>query len=365
MPAPRSNRLRRALPTFVAVVTVLSSASCTTTSTKSQAADYCAMMPDSVGLYVDNPVTHLGYPIGKIAAITPSAQSVRVEFKIDDGRSIPADAKAVTRSTSILADRALELVGDFAEGEHLSPGGCIPLGRSLTPKSLSEVIGASANFINSINPVGSENVRDLVHGADEASRNQGLNANRLLTTTSLVVDSPDQAIGDLGSITRNLNQLTTMLVDLEPTLNGVFDDAAHSVAREVADTLKASSDTFEGIIPLIEAAAAIEKELGPQIQQLLDAMSVVLRKASPRAPFYASLLNVAPRVINGLINLANNHDFTLHYRPPLYRIRTPDGVLQCNIMNASMPGSCANVKGTPYAVDVALLQYVLTLAANK
>ncbi len=34
-------------------------------------------------------------------------------------------------------------------------------------------------------------------------------------------------------------------------------------------------------------------------------------------------------------------------------------------MNASMPGSCANVKGTPYAVDVALLQYVLTQAAQR
>jgi phospholipid/cholesterol/gamma-HCH transport system substrate-binding protein len=29
-------------------------------------------------------------------------------------------------------------------------------------------------------------------------------------------------------------------------------------------------------------------------------------------------------------------------------------------MNASMPGSCANVQGEPYAVDIALLQYVLS-----
>ncbi|WP_406813481.1 MlaD family protein [Mycobacterium sp. M23085] len=364
MLAPLSRRFRRTLPAFVAVVAALSNASCTSPP-KSQAVDYCAVMPDSVGLYVDNPVTHLGYPIGKIAAITPSAQSVRVDFTIDGGRPIPADAKAVTRSTSILADRALELVGDYQEGQHLPPGGCIPLGRSLTPKSLSEVIGSSTTFLNSINPAGSQNIGDLVRGVDEASRSQGPNANKLLTTTSSVVESPDQAIGDLGSITRNLRQLSTMLVDVNPTLKGVFDDGALSVAREVDDGLKGATDLFDGIIPVVEAAAAIEKELGPQIQQLLDAISVVVRKASPRAPFYASLLNVAPRVINGLINLANNHDFTLHYRPPLYRIRTPDGVLQCNIMNASVPGSCANVKGTPYAVDVALLQYVLTMAAHK
>jgi phospholipid/cholesterol/gamma-HCH transport system substrate-binding protein len=323
------------------------------------------MMPDSVGLYVDNPVTHLGFPIGKIASVTPSAQSVRVEFTIDDGRSIPADAKAVTRSTSILADRALELVGNYDQDRHLSPGGCIPLGRSLTPKSLSEVIGSSTTFLNSINPAGSNNVGQMITGIDQALHGYGPDANRFLTTTSSVVDSPDQAIGDLASITRNLRQLTTTLVDVNPTLQGVFDDAAFSVGREASDTLLGADDAFEGIIKVVAAAQGIEKELGPQVQQLLDAIAVVVRKGSPRAPFYASLLNVAPRVINGLINLANNHDFTLHYRPPLYRIRTPDGVLQCNIMNASMPGSCANVKGTPYAVDVALLQYVLTQAANK
>jgi hypothetical protein len=86
---------------------------------------------------------------------------------------------------------------------------------------------------------------------------------------------------------------------------------------------------------------------------------------TPRAPFYASILNIAPRLINGAVNMANSHQFgTLRYRPPLYRMRTPDGVMQCNLMNAKVPGSCANVQGTPYAVDVALLQYVLTEASR-
>jgi virulence factor Mce-like protein len=364
MPASLSHRLLRTALAILAAATTLGATSCTP-ATESHAKQYCALMPDSVGLYVNNPVTHLGYPIGKIAAVTASATAVRVDFTIDDGRSIPATAKAVTRSTSILADRALELAGDYRQGPYLSPGGCIPLSQSLTPKSLSEVIGASTTFLNAINPAGSRNIGDLVKGIDKATRGQGPNANKLLTTASTVVDSSDQAIGDLGSIARNLRELTSTLVDINPTLQGVFDDTAHSAGREVADTLKGGSDTFEGIIPIIDAAADLEKELGPQIQQLLDALSVVLRKVSPRAPFYASLLNVTPRILNGLINLANNHDFTLHYRPPLYRIRTPDGVAQCNIMNASMPGSCANVKGTPYAVDVALLQYVLTQAAAK
>jgi phospholipid/cholesterol/gamma-HCH transport system substrate-binding protein len=357
---------KRASAVGAAIAVMLSCGSCASSDGEAKASKYCATMPDSVGLYVGNPVTHMGYPIGKVTEITPSAQSVRVDFTVDGVRSIPADVKAVTRSTSILADRALELVGNYDDAApQMSAGSCIPLNRSLTPKSLSEVIGSSTNFINAINPAGSNNVGEVVAGIDQAAQGQGAGANKLVMTTSEVLDSPDQAIGDLSSITRNLNQLTTMLVALNPTTKGVFDDGANSVARELSDTLYATTGTFDAIIPVVDAASGIEKELGPQIQQLLDAVSVVIRKGSARAPYYASLLNVAPRLINGIANLANNHDFTLHYRPPTYRLRAPDGVLQCNIMNASMPGSCANVKGTPYAVDVALLQYVLTQAANR
>ncbi len=363
MAMPCLYRSRRAAKAFVAVAVMLCCGSCAPFS-KERAAQYCAMMPDSVGLYVDNPVTQLGYPIGKVAAITPASQSVRVDFTVDDRRLLPAYVKAVVRSTSILADRSLELVGNYDGGPKLLAGQCISLNRSFTPKSLSDVIGASTNFVNSITPAGSHNVGDIVRGVDQALHNQGRGANQLLTTASAVLDSPDQAIGDLGSITRNLTQLTSTLTELEPTLKGVFSDADYE-APEVEGVVKSGSKLFEGLIPLVSAAAAVETELGPQLQQLLDAIAVVLRKATPRAPWYASLLNVAPRLINGLENIANNHQFSLRYRPPLYRLRTPDGVLQCNVMNASVPGSCANVNGTPYAVDVALLQYVLTQASRR
>jgi phospholipid/cholesterol/gamma-HCH transport system substrate-binding protein len=356
----RSYRAQRVAVASLAIAAIMLCGSCAPFST-TQPATYCAIMPDSVGLYVDNPVTQMGYQIGKISSITPSAQSVRVDFTVDE-QPMPADVKAIIRSTSILADRSLELSGNYDGGPKLSAGRCIPLDRSLTPKSLSQMIGASTNFVNSISPEGSANIAGVLRGADQALRNQGAAANRLLTTTAAALDSPDQAIGDLGSITTNLGQLTTTLADLEPTLKGVFSDA-DTLAPDIAKINWAASEGFEGLIPITALAADLESQLGPQIQQLLDAVSVVIRKLTPRAPFYASILNAGPRYINGIANIINNHQFgTLRYRPPLYRLRTPDGVLQCNIMNASVPGSCANVQGTPYAVDVALLQYVLTQA---
>jgi phospholipid/cholesterol/gamma-HCH transport system substrate-binding protein len=363
MARPRSDSARRIAAASLAVTAMLLCGSCASFGS-TQATSYCAIMPDSVGLYADNPVTQMGYQIGKVSSVTSSGQSVRVDFTVDEQRDLPGDVKAVIRSTSILADRSLELVGNYQTGPKLAAGECIPLARAFTPKSLSQVVGSSTDFINAISPERSNNIAGVLQGVDQSIRNQGAGANRLLTTAASVLDSPDQAIGDLGAIVTNLGPLTTTLANLNPTLKEVVSDAAFA-GPDVVKTTRASSQTFEGLVPLIAAAGDLEAELGPQIQQLLDAVSVGVRKLTPRAPFYASILDSAPRYITGIANIVNNHQFNaLRYRPPLYRLRTPDGVLQCNIMNASVPGSCANVQGTPYAVDVALLQYVLTQASK-
>src|SRR4030081_3574652 len=144
-------------------------------------AAYCAIMPDSVGLYVGNPVTQMGFRIGKVDSVTPSVSNVRVNFTVTADRRLPGGVKAIIRSTSVLADRSLELVGNAGAGPQLRVGECIPLERSFTPKGLSEVIGSATNFVNSLLPDGSTNIGDVVLGVDRAIHNNGAGINQLLT----------------------------------------------------------------------------------------------------------------------------------------------------------------------------------------
>ncbi len=346
-----------------AAVTALGGSCSTVTDTRQ--AGYCAILPDSVGLYVGNPVTQMGYPIGSVTAIHPGSLDVRVEFTVSERRSLPANVKAIIRSPSILADRALELVGNYESGPSLAEGGCIPVTRSATPKSLSEVIGSTTKFVNSISPDGSTNIGDVVRGLDQALHNNGAGVNKLLLTSSSVLDSPDQAINDVGSIINNLGQLTSTIKDLRGPIKEILYDAV-----ETMPAIDAASEggrrVAEGITWLTPMVEDLEVNLGQETQATLDAVAVGLRKVSEHAPRLANMLNPVPWWINTLANDYNNQPFSpIRYRPPLYRIHTPDGVAQCNIMNASMPGSCANVQGQPFAVDVALLQYVLSEAARR
>lgn len=363
--ASGSRRVCRAAVIGVTAAAVVAAGGSCMPRTGSQRAEYCAIMPDSIGLYAGNPVTQMGYQIGKVKTITPGALDVRVDFVVTERRPLPRNVKAIIRSTSILADRSLELVGNYESGPRLPAGGCIPLTRSSTPKSLSEVIGSATDFINSINPNGSTNIGNVVHEFDQAIHNNGAGTNQLLTRSSALLDSPDQAINDIGSIITNLAHLTSVLKEIRGPLKEILYDAVKTTP-DVDVALLNGGRVVLGVAWLTNLVTDLETNLGQETQFTLDTVGFSLRKLSAHAPRLSNLLNPVPWWVNTLANHFNNRPFSpIRYRPPLYRIRTPDGVALCNIMNASMPGSCANVQGQPYAVDVALLQYVLNQAAKR
>jgi phospholipid/cholesterol/gamma-HCH transport system substrate-binding protein len=366
MAAAGSRRVYRSAAIAVTAAAVATAVGSWAPQPESQRAEYCAIMPDSIGLYPGNPVTQMGYQIGKVETLTPAALDVRVNFVVSERRPLPRDVKAIIRSTSILADRSLELVGNYESGPQLPAGGCIPLSRSSTPKSLSEVIGSTTDFMNSINPNGSTNIGDVVRGLDQAIHNKGAGVNQLLTTSSAVLDSPDQAINDIGSIMTNLAHLTSVLKEIRDPLKEILYDALKTTP-EVDAAVQGGTRLVEGVTWAAPLVADLETNLGQETQFTLDAVGFSVRKLSAHAPRIANLLNPVPWWINTLANYFNPRAalHSIRYRPPLYRIRTPNGVALCNIMNASTPGSCANVQGQPYAVDVALLQYVLSRAANR
>ena len=387
MPGLMTNKILALAMTAAAAVCATSCGASKAVSSDAAANDYCAIMSDSVGLYVGNHVTQMGYPIGEVRRIEPHRGEIRgtephrgdvkVVFSLDGGRVIPAQVRAVTRSPSILADRSLELVGNYTDGPKLQPGQCIPLNRTSTPLSIAQIIGSATDFVNAVNPEGSSNMADSLKGIDQAMSGQGDRLNQLMSRSSKLLDSPDQAIAQMGEITRNVAELTSMLRDNRGNLKTIVTDLP-SVTPNFLKPLQGGYEFYGPVVEIIMIVNDIESELGPEFQSALDATSELIRIASPHYKGIANMLNPLPRWISGingeppgateggLAKRANNHPFiVLPYRPPLFRIPTANGLLACGAMNASAPGSCADVAGHPYAVDVALLQYVLTEAQKR
>jgi virulence factor Mce-like protein len=374
---PRDTVKRLITVTSLAVASALAATSCGISlgaTMESTANEYCAFLSDSVGLYVGNHVTQMGYPIGEIRGIEPRDGDVKVEFTLDNGRPIPETVRAVTRSPSILADRALELVGNYDGGPKLKPSQCIPLNQTSTPLSIAKIVGSATDFVNAINPDGSTNIADSLRGIDQAMAGQGDRANQLLVRSSRLLDNPDQAISQMGEITRNIAELTSMVQDNRAPIKQIVNDLP-GIAPDMVTALRGAHEFAGAMVEIVTIVNDIELEMGPEVQTSLDATGELMRIASPHYKGIADMLNPLPRLISGIngepqgatsggiAKHLNNHLFSLlTWRPPLFRIPTPNGLLACGAMNASAPGSCADVGGRPYAVDVALLQYVLTEA---
>lgn len=373
MRAAMTRQLRRTVVSTLATAVVIgTSSSCASTGGHNQA-DYCAIFPDTVGLYVGNPVTQMGYQIGKITSIGADLRQVRVGFDVTGNRPLPRDVKAIVRSPSILADRSLELVGNYATGPRLDPGGCIALDHSFSPKSISEVVGSADTFIKAINPDGSTNLGDTIRGVDKLAHNNGSGINKVLATSSALLDTPDRAVSDIGSIMRNTAELTSVLRELMPELKEILQDSRVTTpnlanALDGTTALPGAGGGVGTLGPVAELVAVLQTRLGDETQQMLDTVSVTVRKLAPHANALSDLMTPVPWWINTIANHFNRrdfHTFNLAYRPPLYRIPTHNGLALCGFMNTRVPGSCADVNGQPFAVDVALLQYVLTEAAKR
>ena len=86
--------------------------------TKSLTAEF----PRAVSLYEGSDVRVLGVPVGKVDSVTPSGTNVVVTMHYDADVQIPADAKAVIISPSIVGDRFVQLTPAYTGGPALADG---------------------------------------------------------------------------------------------------------------------------------------------------------------------------------------------------------------------------------------------------
>lgn len=112
-----------------------------TPSVRDRGMTVTAQFDNASGLYEGNAVSVLGMRVGKVTKIDPRADYVHVTMHIDGGVKIPADAQAVTVSTSILTDRHIEFTPVYRGGPLLADHDSLSIARTRTPVEFDRVLG--------------------------------------------------------------------------------------------------------------------------------------------------------------------------------------------------------------------------------
>lgn len=92
-----------------------------------------AYFANTNGIYVGDDVKIMGVNVGTIDDIQPDGDRMKVRFHYDSAYSVPADAKAVVLSQSLISTRAIQLAPAYSGGPVLADDAEIPQERTAVP----------------------------------------------------------------------------------------------------------------------------------------------------------------------------------------------------------------------------------------
>ncbi|MGA9103321.1 MlaD family protein, partial [Aeromicrobium sp.] len=93
----------------------------------------------AVAVYPGTDLRVMGVQVGKVKAVVPDGNSVRVEMEYDAEYKLPADAKAAVVTSTLVADRYVQVFPAYGKGAVLPDNGDIPLSRTQTPVELDRM----------------------------------------------------------------------------------------------------------------------------------------------------------------------------------------------------------------------------------
>jgi virulence factor Mce-like protein len=195
-----------------------------------------AQFDSAAGLYQGNVVAVLGMPVGEVSKITARGGYAEVEFTVDKDVKIPADAQAVTLSTSILTDRQIELSPPYRGGPVLGNHDTIGLHRTKTPVEFDRVLGMLDKLSGSLHGDGAGGgpVAEILNAGNGVAAGNGDRIKRALDELSRAL-----RLGADGAA-HSREQMTAIVKNV----SGLLDAAARNDAslRQFGSTVRQLSD---------------------------------------------------------------------------------------------------------------------------
>jgi phospholipid/cholesterol/gamma-HCH transport system substrate-binding protein len=300
-----------------------------------------AHFPRAVSVYVGTDVRILGVNVGKVTAVEPDGESVRVEMSYDAEYDVPADARAVVVTPTLVADRFVQLTPVFQDGDQvMADDADIPLEQTAVPVELDRIYASLQDLTRTLGPngVNEDGTLDRVLGSGAgALEGQGAKANEMLRELSEAARTFGDGSGDLFETVTRLAKFTTVLSQNDATvrrfireLTGVSGQLAGE-RQEIQQLLGALS----GAVGVVESFVRDNREaLGSDVRKL----SRVLKTIDSERENLDTALAVAPVAMGNLFLAYNTESGTIGSRITLNgNVQAADQLLCSLLTYAEVP----------------------------
>jgi phospholipid/cholesterol/gamma-HCH transport system substrate-binding protein len=295
-----------------------------------QSKQITAYFRETIGVYPGSSVRVLGVPIGKVNAVQPEGTQVKVTMTIDGGVPVPASARAVVVSASVVSDRYVQLTPAYTSGPQLADGATIPISRTAVPVEVDQIYTSLTKLATALGPNGLNKhgaLNDLIRTGAANLAGNGAYLHSEITQFSALSKTLGDSSGNLYATIAYLEQFTHMLKVNDGQVRLAQQQLASVTGFLASDrqNLAAALNQLATALGQVQGFIATNRSLLTSNVTKLAAITHILVKE--RASL-AETLDAAPLAVDNVVNAYNAATHTLAGRGDLNELSMGPGAQQ-------------------------------------
>lgn len=311
-----------------------------------------AYFPRTVSLYEGSDVKVLGVPVGKVDTVDPLGTKVRVKMWLDPETKVPADAKAVIVSPSVVGDRFVQLTPAWTSGPTMKDGAVIDLKRTATPLELDEIYQSVDDLSVGLGPKGANKEGALTRLLDSTARNvdgQGAAMHQTITDVSKLTGTLDNNKEELFTSLEQVARFTATLKTNDESIRAFNKDLA-----QVSQFLEGERDDLAAALENLAAAltdvSSFVRDNRTLVRDNVKGLTEITKVLVKQREALTETLDVAPLALNNLALTYNPTTGTLDQRmnvgANVSQLENDPEVVLCALLNQADTSkqSCDTVK---------------------
>ncbi|OBJ86706.1 MCE family protein [Mycobacterium asiaticum] len=266
---------------------------------------YSAYFPQANGLFAGDEVRILGVGVGTIDKIEPQPTSTKVTFSVDKQYPIPADARAVILSPSLVTSRAIQLVPAYSSGPKLAAGASIPINRTAVPIEWDDFRRQLEKLTEALQPTGPDGVNSLgqfVNSTADNLRGEGDTARDTIIKLSQAISALGDHADDIFSTVRNLQLLVSALSSSSDLLAS-FNQNLASVTTVLSNTPNEVANAVQSLDGALADLRGFLAENRESIGVTFDRFTSITTALNDSRADIKQILHVVPTVFQNFVNI--------------------------------------------------------------
>lgn len=292
-----------------------------------------ATFPSAVGVSEGTDVRILGVTVGSVEEVTPMGDTVEVRLHVRRGIDIPADAKAVQVTPSVIPDRNIQIVPAYSGGPTMESGAHIPIERTATPVEVDKLYASVKDLTEALGPDGANRDgaldRFVATSADTLADN-GAALGRSIDELSRAATTLADSSQDISETVINLQSFVTMLAENDAQVRE-FNSQMASFNQTVAGQREDLQGALGELSYALADVARLVRDNQDVIRSNADRLVTISQITADQRDDLEEILKTAPLALANLINAYDAESGTLSMRPNIPEKQNPAGIL-CQIM---------------------------------